>query len=137
MGTIKNVGVRHRHNKRAFFTLEDGVSAVVTPQGDNSRAVPVKLLSISQKGLSFLGVRYKLPELHPGDPLTIKNIKTPLPLGTIDKLEAEVKYVVDPNHRSRLAYGCQFTKVPRTCCQKISRFIKDRLHRIGLNNNND
>jgi hypothetical protein len=133
MGTIKNLVAKHRFNRRAFFTLEDGVSAVVTPQGDNSRAVPVKLLSISQKGLSFLGVRYKLPELHPGDPLTIKNIKTPLPLGTIESLEAKVKYVVDPNQRTRLAYGCQFTKVTRTCSQKIYKFVKDRIHRTGLN----
>jgi len=131
---IEDTGVERREGKRAFFTLERGVSAMITPSGNGSGAktVPVTLLSISSGGISFLGIRYKFPKLKPGDRLTISDIRGPQPLGTINWAEIEVKYVVDYDKHVRMAFGCAFTDIPEDCYQKILLFINQWLIKMGV-----
>lgn len=134
--TIEDTGIERREEKRAFFTLERGVSALITPSGNGSgsggKPVPVTLLSISSGGISFLGIRYKFPKLKPGDRLTISDVRAPQPLGTINWAEIEVKYVVDYDKHVRMAFGCAFTDIPEDCYQKILYFVNQWLIKMGV-----
>jgi hypothetical protein len=121
-----------RDSNRAFFTLDERVSANLAVNGDDVTSIPVTVLSISSGGIGILGTRYKLPDIHPGDRLTLTDIRAPLPLGTIERAEVAVKYIVDYNKRIRLSYGCEFIEIPRPQCNRIREFVRNRLHRMGF-----
>ncbi len=131
---IEDTEVERREGKRAFFTLERGVPAMITfsINGSGGKTVPVTLLSISSGGISFLGIRYKIPKLKPGDRLTVSDIQGPHPLGTINWAEIEVKYIVDYDKHVRMAFGCAFTDIPEECYQKILLFVNQWLRKMGV-----
>ncbi len=121
-----------REGNRAFFTMEEGVSAFLTVSGKKSGSVPVTVLSIGSDGIGFFGTRYKLPSIDVGDRLTLNNIRLPLPMGTIDQLEVAVKHVNDNDRRLRLAYGCEFLNNPAPDCNRIRELVKSRLNKLGF-----
>jgi PilZ domain len=130
--TIGRLDEDKRDSNRAFFTLDDSVSANLAVNGIENKSIPVTVLSISSGGIGFLGTRYKLPKIDPGDRLTLTDIQAPLPLGTIDRAEVAVKYIVDYNKRIRLSYGCEFIEIPNPQCNRIREFVRNRLHRMGF-----
>lgn len=121
-----------RGSRRAFFTLDDEVFASLSIPGVGDKRVPVKLLSISTGGIGVLAVRCKIPELHVGDRLTLTNIRTPLPLGTIDHAEVSVKYIADDNRGFRLCLGCEFLDISPAYPTKISNYVRNRVISMGL-----
>ncbi len=118
--------------KRVFFTLDEGVSANVALPMNGSKVVPVTVLSISDDSIGFLGTRCKLPRIGVGDHLILRDIHAPQPLGTIDKAEVSVTYVIDDEIGVRLSYGCDFVKLPPPQCTRINEFIKKRLKILGI-----
>ena len=129
--------IEKRANRRAFFTLEDHIGTNILSNSSNGksnqdRAVPVTLLSISVGGLSVTARRYNFPSIKAGDRLTFTEIQTPQPLGTIDRVEAVVKYVVSDETSIRMALGCEFEKIPDSFKEKIDEFVDGRLKSMGL-----
>lgn len=121
-----------RENKRAFFTLEDNISAAIQIQQDPQKKIPVTLLSISVGGLSFVTARQKFPGVRKGDRLIISEIQTPEPLGYIGEVEAEVRYILDLEINIRVAFGCEFTKISDSNVAKIKEYVEYRLRKMGL-----
>lgn len=122
-----------RESKRAFFTLEDNITAAVEVHQDSSTGpVQVVILSISAGGLSFVGARQKISGIKEGDRLTLKGIEAPEPLGRIDSFEAEVKYILDHDINIRVAFGCEFTKISDSYVRKIREYVDFRYREMGL-----
>jgi c-di-GMP-binding flagellar brake protein YcgR len=121
----------NRKSKRAFFTLDEGVSAVLNIPG-NGR-VPVILLSISSGGVGIVGTRYKLPPISVGDRLILTDIRGPLPLGRIERAEVMVRSVNDNDKRLRMSYGCEFIEIQQNHCTRIHSYVQSRFHKLGLN----
>jgi len=128
--------VEKRNSRRAFFTLDDNISTNVfsSSNGGSNDGKPfsVTLLSISVGGLSVTARRQKFSSVKPGDRLIFTDIQTPQPLGTIEKVEAVVKYVVADDHSIRMALGCEFDTIPELYKEKIDFFINERLIAMGL-----
>jgi hypothetical protein len=124
--------IEKRKNARVFFTLEEDVNAVVSAHGDTTQAIPVTLLSIAPGGFSFMGNRYKLPEMNEGDRLILSDVETPGPLGPIERLEGVVKYILDFQHNVRLSIGCEFLRNPELPVQKIEEYIQYRLKNFKM-----
>jgi c-di-GMP-binding flagellar brake protein YcgR len=123
-----------RGSKRAFFTLEEGISAEVKLVGhEEEETTKVSLLSISIGGLSFLIPRHQLPEISLGNRLKITDIQTPYPLGTIDEIVGEIRYVIDYDKHAFIAIGVEFTDILQLHRKKIFEYVNDRLSRLGLN----
>ncbi len=119
-----------REHQRAFFTLEEAISAAVVSSnshGPSGPPVPVTLLSISPGGLSFLGVRYKFPSLKKGDRMVLSEVTLPEPIGKIEKAGIEVKYLLDLENEVRFTAGCEFTALDPDNQQKISDYVRERL----------
>ena len=122
-----------RGSKRAFFTLEEGISANVKLVGhEEEESSRVTLLSISIGGLSFLVARHQLAEVKLGDRLKITDIQTPYPLGTIDEIEGDIRYVIDYDQHACIAIGVEFTDILQLHRKKIFEYVNDRLSRLGL-----
>lgn len=124
--------VDNRESGRVFFTLEEGINATITSHKDKALSIPITLLSLSAGGLSFMGNRYKLPKIAEGDRVTLTAVTTPLPLGPIDQLEADIVYVLDFQHNVRLSFGCRFTGLPLSQTKKIHQFVHFRLDNLQL-----
>jgi hypothetical protein len=92
----------------------------------------VTLLSISAGGLSFITARQKIAGVREGDRLIITAIETPAPIGYIDEVEAEVRYILDLEINIRVAFGCEFTKIPASTVAKINEYVESRLRDMGL-----
>jgi len=131
MKTGSIIGYKEGRN-RAFFTLDQKVSANLAVPGNENRPVPVTVLSISGGEIGFLGTRCKLPPIHPGDHLTLTDICAPQPLGNIDRAEVAVQYVIDYNQRPRLSYSCEFVEIPSPQSNRIKEFVKKRLRKMGF-----
>lgn len=125
--------VSKQGSKRAFFTLDERVSASVSLPVQGSKTIPVTILSIGDDGIGFFGTRYKLPPIGVGDHLIIKDIHAPQPLGVIDKAEVSVKYVIDDEVGVRLAYGCDFVKLLPPQSSRIHEFVEKRRKILGVN----
>lgn len=121
-----------RENKRAFFTLEDKITAAIETQKRPFKKIPVTLLSISVRGISFLIARQKISGIEEGDRLTISGIDAPEPLGFIDTAEAEIKYILDLEVNIRVAIGCEFIKISDSYVGKIEDYVAYRLREMGL-----
>jgi len=130
--TRKNNNKNKLDTGRAFFTLEEGVCAKLNIPGSSRNSVPVTLLSISGGGIGFVALRHKLPTIHLGDRFTLTDIKTPQPLGTIDRADVSVTYVVDDSTKIRLSLGCEFINSNQHFLQRIRNFVKNRLLKLGL-----
>ena len=124
-----------RENKRAFFTLEDNITASVEPH-KNGGPVQVIILSISAGGLSFVGARQKVSGIKEGDRFTLKGFEAPEPLGRIDSVEAEVKYILDHDVNIRVAFGCEFTKITASSVPRIEEYVNFRYREMGLEDKN-
>ncbi len=121
-----------RESKRAFFTLENNITAEIQTQKEPLKTIPVTLLSISTGGISFISARQKISGVREGDRLIIRTIQTPEPLGYIDEVEAEVRYILDLEINIRVAFGCEFTKIPNSNEAKIKEYVEYRLREMGL-----
>lgn len=130
--SISDDMIEKRKNTRVFFAVEEDIAATVSGHENSTLSIPVTLLSISPGGLSFMGNRYKLPELSEGDHISLSGIGTPSPLGPIDSVEAEVKYILDLQHNVRLSIGCEFAEIPGIPNEKIADFIRYRLKNLEL-----
>lgn len=112
---------------RVFFSLEEGIEATIDSHGSTPNSIPVTVLSISSGGLSFMVNRYRLPEIKEGDPLILKDVLIPAPLGPIDRLEGEVRYILDFEHNLHLSLGCVFTGLPGELVSRLEEYVHYRL----------
>lgn len=121
-----------RESKRAFFTLENNIALTVETKKEPVKIVPATLLSISTGGIGFITARQKISGIEEGDSLIITGIQTPEPLGHIDKVEVEIRYILDLEVNIRVAVGCEFTKISNTYVTKIMEYVEFRLREMGL-----
>lgn len=121
-----------RESKRAFFTLENNIAVTIETKREPVKVVPATLLSISAGGISFITARQKISGIREGDSLIITGIQTPEPLGHIDRVEAEIRYILDLEINIRVALGCEFTKISNTYVTKIKDYVEYRLREMGL-----
>jgi hypothetical protein len=120
-----------RRSRRAFFTFEDKIESSAYLHGYHE-SIPVTLLSISIGGISFTGNRFKFDSIIEGDTITLKDLNTPDPLGTIYEIDTIVKYIVKDPHSVRIVLGCEFNYLSDELENKIDSFVVKRLHEIGL-----
>ena len=121
-----------RESKRAFFTLENNIAATLATKKEPVKVAPVTLLSISAGGISFITARQKIPGVKEGDSLIITGIQTPEPLGHIDWVEAEIRYILDLEINIRNALVCEFTNISNIYVNKIKDYVEYRLREMGL-----
>lgn len=119
-----------RLNARVFFSLEDDISATIDSHRGTPHSIPVTLLSISPGGLSFMANRYNISEIKEGDRLTLSGIRTPHPLGPIDRVESEVKYILDFEHNARLSLGCEFVEASNELVSRLDDYTRFRLKNL-------
>lgn len=124
--------IEKRECARVFFTLEEDITATVSSREHTVQSIPVTILSLSAGGLSFLGNRYKLPEIAEGEQLTLTALNFPKPLGTIDNIKVNIIYILDFQHNVRLSFGCEFVGIPVSLAEKIEEFVQTRLKTIHL-----
>jgi hypothetical protein len=129
---MSNEKVEQRKSSRVFFTIEEGITATISSIQDTAQSIPVTILSIGTGGLSFMVNRYKLPKVNQGDRLALSSINTPPPLGSIDRIEAVVKYILDFQHSVRLSLGCEFIQNPEPLVKEIEKYIHLRLKNLGF-----
>ncbi len=115
---------------RVFFSLEEGIEATIDSHGDTPNSIPVTLLSISSGGLSFMVNRYRLPEIKEGDAITLIDIRTPPPLGTVDRFQCVVRYILDFEHNLQVSLGCAFTHVPDELVSRVDEYVQYRLKNL-------
>ena len=132
MGEVLN---EKRKYRRAYFSLEESTSADVFHVRNDSKPVHVQLLSIGAGGISFYGNQFKLPGVKEGDRLILKDIRAPFPLGIIENIEVEVKYILDEVNSVCTAYGCQFINLPDEPNRRIEIFIDEQFRRNGMDGN--
>jgi c-di-GMP-binding flagellar brake protein YcgR len=121
-----------RQSKRAFFTLEDNIAATIESQKEPFKVIPVSILSISSGGISFITARQKIVGIKESEPLIITGIQAPEPLGYIDKIEVEIRHILDLEVNVRVAVGCEFTNISDTYVTKIKDYVEYRLVEMGL-----
>ncbi len=126
------MGEEKREFKRAFFTLEEGITAFVIPINNENKPAEVTILSISAGGLSFLGNRFKLPRMKPGDHLIINDIDTPQPIGKIIHTEVKIRYILDNPRRVRVVCGCEFVDIDENYIQQIEKRIESQCEKYGI-----
>jgi len=119
-----------RASSRVFFSLEDGIEAIIDSYRDAPNSIPVTLMSLSPGGLSFMINRYLLPEIKEGDALVLRDIRIPAPLGTIDRLEGVIRYILDFEHNINISLGCVFTRIPDELAARLEEYIHYRLKNL-------
>lgn len=124
--------IEKREYARVFFTLEEDITATVSSHETTVQSIPITILSLSAGGLSFLGNRYKLPEIAEGEQLTLTALNFPQPLGIIDNVKVVIIYMLDFQHNVRLSFGCEFVDIPVSLAEKIEEFVQLRLKNIHL-----
>jgi len=123
-----------RKSPRAFFTFEENVSALLRHSNNGASSSPVTLLSIGTGGLSFTGNRQTVPEIHVGDHLVFSNLYNGSTQGldSIDRLEGDVRYVLDHEGEVRDVVGCEFSDMNQVYLDTIHTFLKTYFNRMGF-----
>jgi len=122
-----------REIQRAYFTLEENITARISMKERENDTTPiqVKVLTISIGGISFLTTKYKLPICKVGEQLRVENLKMPLPLGIIDEMSVEIKYIMEEeNHR--IVLGAEFIDILQLYRKRIYEYVRERLSTLGL-----
>lgn len=129
-----------RRSRRAFFTLDDNIGLYLTvkpeyeelDEFEASEIASGTLLSISTGGVSITGSRYKIPFLKEGDRLILTSIQTPPPLGTINRLDVEIKYIVTDDFSVRIVLGCEFMEISSALSTRIEEFVSLRMKQNNI-----
>ena len=124
--------IDEQEGTRVYFTLAESVSARLRVSGGDDVSVPVTLLSIGSDEIGFLAVQFKVSDIRIGDRLILTDIHMPQPMGTIERVDVTVKYVININRRIRCSLGCEFLEVPRPFHFKFMDFLYTRLNRLGF-----
>lgn len=121
-----------RKSRRAFFTSEKHVSALLQTNHNGRNPIPVTLLSIGAGGISFTGSRHNIPEINVGDPLVLSQFASSQSLDSIDRLDAKVKYVMDNEGDICVVVGCEFYNISEVSQETIHRFVQECFSQMGF-----
>ncbi len=119
-----------RLHPRVYFAVEDGVSALLersTPDGTDSMLLYGRVTSLSEGGISFVGLNPALMNLQKGDVLKLVRITEPETLGFLQNVTLLVRHSVYEDETEHILAGCQFMDIHPDQQSGISNYISDRL----------
>ncbi len=113
-----------RKFKRAIFTLEDGVIAMLGIPGVQERAFKTYILNLSEGGIQFTLDEENIQKIHKGERVIILQIEAPFSLRFLVNIDAEIKWVLPHDIFEHVGAGCEFINITPTSQEQISAFVK-------------
>ena len=114
---------RRKHN-RAVFTLEDGVTGVISIPGEKEKPITAFILNLSSGGAFF---HLKPGETFPaevGDTIVLVKIKGSPVLDFLVNIDADIKWILNPPVFKYVGVGCEFKNVPPSSQDQIRKFVE-------------
>jgi len=115
-------GMERRVSKRAYFTVEDGVFAVLELPGPDKMSVSTNLLSLSEGGVSFIAHK-EIRHIEAGQQLLLVRVFEPESLSFIHQVPIEVRHIINEDDMPHLVCGCQFTDIGDDARLRIREFV--------------
>jgi len=115
-------GMERRQCKRAYFTIEDGVFAVLELPGPDKMSVSTNLLSLSEGGVSFIAHK-EMRNIEQGQQLLLVRVFEPEPLSFIHQIPIQVRHIINEDDMPHLVCGCQFTELGDDARLRIREFV--------------
>lgn len=118
-----------RAHPRTYFSTDDGVSALLersSPDGTESMLLIGRVTSLSEGGISFVGLSPALMNLQKGDVLKLVRITEPEILGFLQNVTLLVRHSVYEEETEHILAGCQFMDIDRDAQSRIARIVDNR-----------
>ncbi len=122
-----------RAHPRAYFSTDEGISALLersSPDGTESMLLYGRVTSLSEGGISFVGLNPALMNLNKGDVLKLVRITEPEMLGFLQDVTLLVRHSIYEEETEHILAGCQFMDISQDAQKQIRQFVT-----VNLNGN--
>jgi c-di-GMP-binding flagellar brake protein YcgR len=113
-----------RQDKRALFTIENGILATFTVPGGKIRTMTAYVLNLSIGGIFFTMRQEEVEKIIKGDRVIFLNIKFRKSHPFILNAEAEIVWRTGEPAREYSGVGCRFLNLSANSEEQIFRFIE-------------
>ena len=121
---MENKDHERRQDKRALFTIENGILATFTIPGGKIRTMTAYVLNLSMGGIFFTMRQEEIEKIMKGDRVIFLNIKFRKSQPFILNAEAEIVWRTREPAREYSGVGCRFLNLSANSEEQISRFIE-------------
>lgn len=114
---------------RTYFSADDGVSVLLersSPDGTESMLLYGRVTSLSEGGISFVGLSPVLMNLQKGDVLKLVRITEPEILGFLQDITLLVRHSIYEDDTEHILAGCQFMDIDKDAQNRITRIVDNR-----------
>ncbi len=113
-----------RRFPRAIFSVEDGITGVLSIPGIHEKALSARILNLSEGGLQFSLDEKDKMKIHKGDRIVLLQIKAPSTLKFLMNIDAEVKWVLSNDVLELAGAGCAFINLSAISREQIAGFVE-------------
>ena len=112
-----------RQYKRALFTIEDGVTGLVSISSLPKTPITTYILNLSEGGMNFTLRDEVKDNLKRGDELTILQLKGSPIQRFLVNIDATIKWVLDQPHFDKIGMGCEFMNISTSSKKQLDSFV--------------
>ena len=114
-----------RRSRRTYFTVEDGVFAVIELGEADKMSLSTNLLSLSEGGISFIAQK-ELNQIQPGERLLLVRVFEPETLSFIHQITIQVRHTISDDEMPHIVCGCQFINLGDDQRKRIQEYVATR-----------
>jgi len=119
-------GVERRRHRRIYFTVEDGIFAVIELPFWDDASISTNLLSLSEGGVSFI-CHKEHGDLEPGQNLMLSRVFEPEELSFLHQVPMQVRHTINEPDMPHMVVGCQFLDISPDHKARIADYIARQL----------
>ncbi|PJB76814.1 MAG: hypothetical protein CO090_10010 [Acidobacteria bacterium CG_4_9_14_3_um_filter_49_7] len=120
-------GVERRKFPRAYFTVKDGITAVLELPGPEKFTMSTNILSISEGGISFIGQREALEGFTSEDEILLVRCIEPEELRFLHSVVMQIRHTIDEPGMKHIVCGCQFVNISLEQRCGVYKFVESIL----------
>jgi c-di-GMP-binding flagellar brake protein YcgR len=132
MQKYKSDGVERRQHRRVIFTINENINGQFLIPGIGKKPISSYILNMSMGGLHFTPKKGKNNEVKKGDRLVFMHLNIPHSDPLILNIDAEIKWVINPDMLEYIGIGCSFTNLSDSSRKRLKSFIKTRLNQKNI-----
>ena len=112
---------RRRFKRRVI--VEDGVVGIFHLHGVKEELVTAKIMDLSEGGMQLAVKRVDSKGIAVGKQLVLMEIKGLADLGSVTRIELEIKWIVGPPSFDNIGVGCEIINISERFREQIRQFV--------------
>jgi c-di-GMP-binding flagellar brake protein YcgR len=112
-----------RQFRRALFTIEDGITGLISISSLPKTPITTYILNLSEGGMNFTLRDEVKDNFKMGDEITLIQLKGSPIQKYLVNIDAKIKWILDQPHFDKIGLGCEFMKISTSSRKQLDSFV--------------